>query len=116
MVVDVVVFGTKLYFLTSWSRVFSEANNHSASQKITSLLWNPTRTAYYHVHKSPPLVSVLSQISPVHVVTPSFFKIHFTIVLPSNPSEIKLYVSGLNLIQFNQYSMIYNEYRRTDVS
>jgi hypothetical protein len=44
---------------TSW-----EANSNSSSQEIPLLLWN--LNVHYHVQKSPLLVSILSQIHPVH--------------------------------------------------
>jgi len=36
----------------------SEANDHSASQEISRILWK--------VRKSPPLVHILNQINPTH--------------------------------------------------
>jgi hypothetical protein len=37
---------------------------------------------YYRVHKSPLLISILSQISSIHTIPSSLFKIHFNIVSP----------------------------------
>jgi hypothetical protein len=57
-----------------------EATNCTATQELPSTLWNPK--AYYLVHRSPPLVPILNQISPVHI-TPSYLsKIHFNIIYP----------------------------------
>jgi len=49
-------------------------NSHSSTQEIRRLLWN--RKFHYHVHNSPSLVPVLSQLNPVHKVSPNFSKIH----------------------------------------
>jgi hypothetical protein len=49
----------------------SKANTFSASVEITSIVWNPN--VHYRVHKSPSLVSVLSQTIPAHVLPASIF-------------------------------------------
>jgi hypothetical protein len=45
------------------------------TQENLSILWNPK--IHYFVHKSPPLVPVLSQISPVHATPSCRSNIHF---------------------------------------
>jgi hypothetical protein len=50
-----------------------EANNCSASQYISCLLWNPYCSLYYRVY--------LIHINSVHIVTLYFF-IHFSIIFP----------------------------------
>jgi len=42
-----------------------EASWFSASQEIPLILWNPE--VHYRIHKSPPLLSILSQIDELNV-------------------------------------------------
>jgi hypothetical protein len=58
---------------------YSEANSHLPSQEIHCRVWNPK--IYYRVHKSPPLVLILSHMYPVHTFPPYFLEIRSNIIL-----------------------------------
>jgi hypothetical protein len=60
-----------------------EAANCAAAQELPSILWNPN--VHFRVHKSPPLIPILSQINPTHTVSSYLYKIHFNIVHPPTP-------------------------------
>jgi hypothetical protein len=61
--------------LTHGAEPFLRSSNCAATQEILSILWNPK--VHYHVHKSPPLVPILSQINPFHTIPSYLSKITF---------------------------------------
>jgi hypothetical protein len=62
------------------------AESRWATQEILRSLYS--LKVYYRVHESPPLNFPLSQMNPVHTLSPYFFKTHFNILI-SKPRSSK---------------------------
>jgi hypothetical protein len=60
-----------------------ETNNHSSTQEIPRLLWNPKD--HCRVHKGPPLDPIPGQMHPVHTFPLHFPKINSNSILSSTP-------------------------------
>jgi hypothetical protein len=69
--------------LTELSPSWGSANC-ADTQELPRILWNPK--VYYRVHKSPPLVTILSYISPIHTI-PSYLR---SILILSIPLRLSL--------------------------
>jgi hypothetical protein len=71
-----------------------KAASCAATQELPSILCNPK--VHYRVHNSPPLVSILNQIDPVHTIPSCLSKVHFNIVItPMSWSFYGLFLSGV---------------------
>jgi hypothetical protein len=105
---------THLFILTAWKHMCTRARmcqhththththtltylltygaaNCAAPQEHPSISWNPK--VQYRVHKSPPLVPILSHINPIHSIPSSLSKIHFNTHTRTNSSSIYNHVS-----------------------
>jgi len=66
-----------------------EVNRISAIIEIFHLLYNPK--VHYFFHRSPPVVSILSQMHPVHIFL-HFPQIYSNIIFPSTPRSSELFL------------------------
>jgi hypothetical protein len=71
------------YSLTPWCRILLEKLIVTQLVKKYPFLWNPK--VHYHVHTSPPLDPILSQLNPVRLIDPSLPKAHLNVILPPTP-------------------------------
>jgi hypothetical protein len=57
-----------------------EATSCAAIQELPTILCNPK--VNYRIHKSPPLIPILSQICPIHTISSYLPKSQFNIIHP----------------------------------
>jgi hypothetical protein len=69
--------------LTPCSSLSWKASSQSVGKETSNLLQNPK--VYYHIHKSLPLVPILSQMNSFHILIPCSFIIQFNITISSMP-------------------------------
>jgi hypothetical protein len=62
------------YLLIPWCGIFEKLIVTQLVKKYPAVLWNPK--VHYHVHKSPPLDPILSQLNPVLPIDPYLPKVH----------------------------------------
>jgi hypothetical protein len=68
---------------------FKKAAGFSTSHEIRHILWS--KNVHYRVNNSPPLVSILSHINPVHSHSYYLFNILLNMILPSTSRSLTLY-------------------------
>lgn len=89
--------GVHVYnWLNSLDQSPSETDTCTAGQEILHFLWN--HNVHYHVHKSVPLVPVLSQIWIQSI--PLYIETHFNIIRTSvlrSPSKISYWINTVKV-------------------
>jgi hypothetical protein len=78
----------------------SEVANCATTEEIHSILWNAK--VHYRVHKSPPLVPILSQINQINTIPSYLSKIYFnTVYSPTSwSSQWSLYLLAFPTISY----------------
>jgi hypothetical protein len=78
---------------------------NSGSQEISCLLWN--QKVHYHIHMISPLVPVLSQMNPFHILQSCSPKIHYNIVLQFMPRfskrSLSFWLSNQNSVYISSH-------------
>jgi hypothetical protein len=92
------LFSRKQSYVTNFMELSPsrEADSCSAAQELPSILWNPK--VHYLVHKSLPLLPILSHINSVHTIASYLSKIQFNIFHP-----VLVFLAGSFFRLPNQY-------------